>query len=149
MFQSGTGLRRRLCPVARCGRSAGAGPWVESHASAGGTAPASRWGLTDVRLGGARAEVQYLLLQNVETTAASVDVTADLPNGQRETRTYIVGASSRLTLDVGTEFPSAVGATTSLTLTSSGPIVVEASRYWDAAGTHWGAGANVRATPLP
>ena len=125
------------------------GPWVESHASAGATAAAPRWGLTDLRIGGTRNEVHYLMVENVDATAVSVDVTAYLPEGKRETRTYLMDASSRLTLDIGSEFPAAVGGMSSLTINSSGAVVVESSRYWDAAGLHWGAGANLRATPLP
>ncbi len=126
-----------------------AGPWVESHVSAGAVAGARRWGLGDVRSGGARAETQYLLVQNVESHPVSVDVTAYLSDGQRETRIYVVGAAMRLTLDVAAEFPATHGSTANLVIAASGDVVVEASRYWDAAGLHWAAGANLRATPLP
>ena len=60
---------------------------------------------------------------------------------------YVVSAAARLTLDLAAEFPRAVGGTSSLTISGSGAVV--ASRYWDAVGLQWGAGANLRATPLP
>lgn len=130
-------------------RAVPGGPWVESHASAGATIGAQRWGITDVRLGGARSEAQYLLLQNVDVTPVTVDVTLYLDDGTTALRSYVVGAAARLTVDLGGSFPEAAGRVSSAVVTSSGLVVVEASRYWDAEGVRWAAGANVRATPLP
>lgn len=129
--------------------SGGVGPWVESHASAGATAGAYRWGLTDLQVGGARDEAQYVLVQNVDDTAASVEFVVHLEDGRSEIRTFVVAPHSRLTIDVAAEVPAAAGATAGAVITSTGAaVVVEASRYWDAAGVRWGAGTNVRATEL-
>ncbi len=71
------------------------------------------------------------------------------PDGTVETRTYTVAGSSRLTVDVGTDFSTSIGKVSSAIVSAATPIVVEASSYSDADGVTWSAGTNVRATPLP
>jgi hypothetical protein len=124
------------------------GPWVESHASSGETVSGRRWGVTDVRLGGTRNESQYLLVKNVAETPTSLDVTLTLDDGSTVTRSFVVAGGARLTVDLRFSAPEAMGRVASAVVDASDHVVVEVSRYWDAGGTPWGAGTNVKATLL-
>ena len=50
----------------------------------------------------------------------------------------------RVTANTGTS-----GMISSAIVSATTALVVEASTYWDADGTHWSAGTNVRGTPIP
>jgi hypothetical protein len=104
--------------------------------------------VTDVRLGGTRNESQYLLVKNVAETPTSLDVTLTLDDGSTVTRSFVVAGGARLTVDLRFSAPEAMGRVASAVVDASDHVVVEVSRYWDAGGTPWGAGTNVKATLL-
>jgi hypothetical protein len=91
----------------------------------------------------------YLLVQNVSDAETIVTIAVSLPDGTTSTRAYPVAAASRLTVEVGADFPGTSGMVSSAIVSATTALVVEASTYWDADGTHWTAGTNVRGTPLP
>jgi hypothetical protein len=126
----------------------GGGPWIEAHASAGGATGAHTWVLPDLRPGGTLAASQYLFVRNVEAVPTSVEVEV-VVTGQASplVRTYPIPASGRLTLDLATEWPEVDGRVVSAVVRATALVVVEASRYWDAAGLRWGAGVNVPGSP--
>jgi hypothetical protein len=126
----------------------GGGSWIEAHASAGSGAGARTWVLPDLRPGGALAASQYLFVRNLEAVPASIEVAIAVPGQDSPiVRTYPMPASGRLTLDLAAEWPEIDGRVLSAVVRATALVVVEASRYWDAAGLRWGAGVNVLGTP--
>lgn len=127
--------------------------WVEAHNSPGATITAARWiaaaGEATSGVGGADT---YYLIANPGDAPAAVTVTLLLDDGTAEiAKVYDVGARSRFSVDVRSEFPAAVGKRFSAVVTTAPttPVVVEWALYRDALGQFWGAGANALATPVP
>jgi hypothetical protein len=129
------------------------GAWVESHTSNEVGAAARKWAVAEGEAGGTTSAATFLLVANKSSTAGTVNVTLHFDDGTTDQAAYVIGGDSRLTLDVGYEFPSARGKRFSVVLESTGAspvdIVVEKSLYWDVGGVWWAAGVSAPATPLP
>jgi hypothetical protein len=125
--------------------------WQEAHNSFGVTAPALRWGLADIRVGGPRNFATYVLLANPNAVPAEVVVRFLRPVGGALTRTYTLAPTSRFQIWVNEELPElgigVFGA--EVQVSNFQPIVVEKALYWDSEGLVWAGGTNVTATPLP
>jgi hypothetical protein len=78
-----------------------------------------------------------------QTTAANVTVTFLLEDGAPVVKDYVVGASSRLTIDTGA-VPELIGRAfgARIAVTNNMPILVERSMYWSANGVFWAGGSN-------
>lgn len=130
-----------------------AATWTEAHNSPGATTTATRWvAAAGVVSDGPSADATYYLVANPGNLPATVGVTLLFADGTPElTRTFVVGATSRFTLDVRAEFPTAIGRGFSALVETdqSTPVVVEWALYRDALGKMWAGGANALATPLP
>jgi len=126
--------------------------WYEAHASAGATATGTKWALADGEVGGPRETQTYVLIANPATFAGSAAVTLVFEGGGTTTKTFALLASSRFNVDVGAQFPEAVGRRFGTIVESVGampaPIVVERAMYSNAGGVVWAAGTNVVATRL-
>jgi len=69
----------------------------------------------------------FLCIQNPSSQDAVVSVTYMTPNGPVSTPDRVVGANSRLTVDVGQECPD---VDTSIKVQSATPIMAERAMYW-------------------
>lgn len=130
--------------------------WYEAHNSFGVTAAATRWGLAEGRVGsqaGLAGDYQtYILLANPGATAASATLTFLRPDGTTVTRTFPVGATSRVNVAVtgpGSAVPELVNETFGTVIVSDQPIVVERALYASVNGQIFAAGTNATATRLP
>lgn len=128
----------------------GPGAWYEAHSSPGATATGTLWSLAE---GEARGSTRtFLMLANLSDQPAEVGVTLLFEGLAPVTRTFPVPASSRRTLEVGVEFPEAVGRDFGALVESLGAtpaqIVVERATYSDAQGVFWAAGSNQLATRI-
>ena len=95
--------------------------WVEAHNSPGATTTAARWiaaaGEATSGVGGADT---YYLIANPGDAPAAVTVTLLLDDGTAEiAKVYDVGARSRFSVDVRSEFPAAVGKRFSAVVTTA------------------------------
>jgi hypothetical protein len=129
-----------------------ANQWFEAHNSFGTTAPGTRWGIAEGRVGQAQAFQTYILLANASTTdAAQVRVTFLRPNGTTVVKTYTVNPTSRFNVHVNGMVPELVNENFgALVEVTAGPgISVERALYSDALGVTWAAGSNALATRLP
>ena len=130
-----------------------AASWTEAHNSPGATGTAARWvaaagAVTD----GASATDTFYLLANPGAATASAKVTLLYADGTpEESKTFSLGAHSRLTVNARAEFPASVGKGFSALVETDGstPVIVEWAVYGNASGQAWAAGANALATPLP
>jgi hypothetical protein len=129
----------------------GVEPWGESHIGQGVTAAASRWALAEGRTGGPLNFHTYVLLGNPGAQPAEVTVEFLPTSGAPISKTYVVPALSRYTIDVTSEAPEIQDRSfvTLITTAADRPIVVERSLYWDGAGLTWAGGSNAVATRLP
>jgi hypothetical protein len=125
--------------------------WKEAHNSVGVTDPALRWGISDGRIGGARAYQTYILLANPNTVPAEVQVRFLKAGAAPVVRTLTLPATSRtniasgdLVADLGEGVFSA-----DVQVLNFQPIVVEKAMYWNSGTEVWAAGTGVVATPLP
>jgi subtilisin-like proprotein convertase family protein len=125
--------------------------WKEAHNSVGVTDPALRWGISDGRIGGARAYQTYILLANPNTVPAEVQVRFLKAGAAPVARTLTLPATSRtniasgdLVADLGEGLFSA-----DVKVLNFQPIVVEKAMYWNSGTEVWAAGTGVVATPLP
>ncbi len=126
------------------------GSFTDGYATAGATATATRWGLAEGRVGGARAFETFLLFANPSSQEAQITVTYLPEGGAPLERTYVVPAASRFSVDVRNVVPELQDAIfgARIDVTNDVPIAVERSMYWNADGVRSG-GTNVGATPLP
>ena len=126
--------------------------WNEAHASAGATSTGVRWALAEGEAGGARATETYILVGNASASDGSVRVTLFFEDGSTATKMFPSAANSRINVNVGVEFPSAVGRRFGAIVESVGatpaPIVVERSVYSAVGGVPFVAGTNAVATKL-
>lgn len=127
--------------------------WFEAHNSAGATVTGTRWALAEGEVGGPRNTDTYVLIANTSTTPGSALVTLRFEDGTSATKTFPLPASSRVNVDVRSEFPQqAVNKRFAVTVESVGnnpaQIVVERAMYSDANGVPWAAGTNALATRL-
>jgi hypothetical protein len=127
------------------------GPWYGSHNSAGLTELSTSWGLAEGEVGGAKGVSTYVLLANPGGADANVTLTFYRENGAAPlTTTRTVAAGSRLTVDCGAgDIGLGSGEKFGVVVSSSQPIAVERSIYWDTGGQLWGSGTNETGTKLP
>jgi subtilisin-like proprotein convertase family protein len=124
--------------------------WQEVHNSFGVTAPALRWAVADVRVGGPRGFQTYILLANPGSTPAEVEVRFLRPGQAPIVRSYQLLPTSRhnvLANEVTELGDGEWGA--EIQVLNYQPIVVEKALYWDANGITWAGGTNVTGTRLP
>jgi hypothetical protein len=108
------------------------------------------WDLAEGRDGGEHKFHPYILLANPQTRAAKVTVTFLREDGAPVMKDYVVGASSRLTIDTG-ELPELNDRAFSarIAVTNGMPILVERSMYWSANGVAWAGGSNSGGVLVP
>ena len=133
------------------GTGEGVSPWGEAHNSFGVTTPGPRWALAEGRAGGPLEFRTYILIANPGSVPTTATVTYLPETGAAITRTYAVGATSRATVDVGSDVPQLVGQRfgAAISASSNVPIIVERSMYWNGAGLFWSGGTNAVGIPLP
>jgi YVTN family beta-propeller protein len=126
--------------------------WQESHTSAGVTAPGTRWGLAEGRVGGADHAQAYILVANPQPVVADVTVTFLRTDGTTIVKSFTIQPTSRFNIAVtgpGGMVPDLVDEAFGGLIESTQPIFVERSMYSDANGVTWAAGTNATATRLP
>jgi hypothetical protein len=128
-----------------------ASQWIEAHDSFGVTATATKWGLSEGRVGGPEGFDTFILLANPTATPAALQVTYIRETGSPVVKTYTVGATSRLNIWVNAEVPELVneafGAV--IEVTNGVPIAVERALYNTSGGVALASGTNATAVKLP
>ncbi len=126
--------------------------WAEAHDSAGSTATGELWALAEGEQGGPRAVETYILVANTSATDGRARVTLVFEDDTTAQQEFTLPANSRVNVNVGADFPQAMGRRFGAIVESLGAtparIVVERAMYSDAAGVHWAAGTNAVATRL-
>jgi Fibronectin type III domain len=123
------------------------GPWHGGHNSVGTTTLGTRWGLAEGEVGGVDGAQTFVLLANPGAAAASVTLTYYREGAAAFNVSRTVAARSRVTVSA-----SEVGLANEkfgVVVTSTQPIAVERSIYWNYLGAMWTSGTNETATPLP
>jgi hypothetical protein len=130
--------------------------WWEARDAFGATQPGTLWALGSGEVTGPpTSAATYVLVANTSAWEASVRVSVVFGDGTpAELRTFLVNPTSRFNVDVGAEFPGAVGKRFGVVVESvptatdgAAQIVVEGARYHnDTAGVVWAAGADALAT---
>jgi hypothetical protein len=126
--------------------------WYEGHNSFGVTATATRWGLAEGRVGGARGAQSYILLANPGTETAAITIRFLRTSGAPLVKTFTVPGSRRFNVAIagtGSDVPELIDEEFGAVIESTQPIVVERALYTNANGVIWAAGTNAAATPLP
>jgi hypothetical protein len=125
------------------------GPWYGSHNSLGLTELATRWGLAEGQVGGPQSASTYILLANPGTTAADVTLTFYRESALAPfTITRTVPPGTRMTIDCAAEALSN-GERFGAVVSSTQPIAVEHSMYWNTGAKLWGSGSNETGIKLP
>ncbi len=123
--------------------------WREAHNSIGTVDPALRWGVSDIRVGGARAAQTYVLLANPNPAPAEVRVRLLRSGAAPIVQTYTLQPTSRTNI-FAADLAGADGTySMDVQVLNYQPIVVEKALYWNAGADVWAAGTGVVATPLP
>jgi hypothetical protein len=125
--------------------------WYEAHNSFGVSAPWTKWGLAEGRVGGDDEFQTYILLANPGDTAAAVTIQFLRESGAPFTKTFTVDPQRRFNVATGpgTEVPELNDERFGAVITSTQPIVVERALYANANGVVWQAGSNAAAARLP
>jgi hypothetical protein len=128
------------------------GNWYESHASAGETTPALRWGLAEGRVGGTSSAQTFILIANPGASAAAITATFLRTDGTTLVKTFTVQPTSRFTIgvtgDAAGQVPELVDESFATVITSTEPVIVERSLYTSANGPIWTAGTSSTGTRL-
>jgi hypothetical protein len=136
------------------------GPWADGTSTFGTTAPGSRWGFAEGRVGGPRAFHTYVRVLNpFFQLDANVNVTFLTSEGKTIVQPYTVPGIANpvsienpnfITIDVNT-IPGLDGESFGILVESTNgvSIVTERSMYWDANGVFWAAGLTTAGTRLP
>lgn len=107
------------------------------HESAGVTAPATDWFLAE----GATGDYfdLFILIENPNSSPASVEATYLLVNGTTVVKTYPVAANSRFNIWVDLEGPELANAAVSTRLRSLNGVsfIVERSMWWPFGSANW------------
>lgn len=105
------------------------------QSSLGADAPAVEWNLAEGSTGGdaAGAFETWVLVQNPGDAEARVVLTYMTPEGEKAGPVVMVGAGSRVSVNVAETVAGNWNVSTKVT--SSVPVVAEAAVYWNAAGT--------------
>jgi len=129
-----------------------AATWQEAHVSVGASQTGTRWAVAEGELGGAAGVETYILIANTSAATGTARVTLLFEDGTTAARTFALTASSRFSVNVAADFPSAVGRRFGAVIESTGAtparIVVERAMYSNAGGIVWAAGTNALATRL-
>jgi hypothetical protein len=72
----------------------------------------------------------FLLIANPNEAGASLTMTYLPASGVPVTKTHVVAAHQRLTINIATEDPALESAAVSTHVTSDQPVIVERSQYW-------------------
>ena len=97
------------------------------------SSPASTWYLAEGYTGGSFDT--YILVQNPNGSAATVDVTFMNQGLSNVSKQYTVGANTRYTINANTE--NGTDKSFSTKVTSDQNIIVERAMYWDGGGISW------------
>ena len=124
--------------------------WTGAHSSVGANVVSQTWGLAEGRVGGPEHFQTYILLANVGLVGATTTIRFVPEDGTPFDRVFIVPALSRVTVGIGpgTDVPELQDRGFGAYITSTAPIAVERSMYWDANGVVWAAGTNALGTPF-
>jgi hypothetical protein len=125
------------------------GVWRESHSSPGEVGGAPNWILAEGEQGLGLSSSTYVIIANLSASANTVEVKVLLEGGGSAVTSVVVPALSRVTIDVGASFPSAVNrrfATTVRSTSGPGQLLAERSLYWTANGIGFAAGTNAFGT---
>jgi Ca2+-binding RTX toxin-like protein len=105
------------------------------HESAGVNAPATEWFLAEGATGS--FFTTFVLLANPGATDATVSLTFLPTTGLPVTRTHVVQAGRRLTLNIAAEDASLATGAVATQVTSTQPILVERAQYWPSSPDRW------------
>jgi hypothetical protein len=121
--------------------------WTGAHSSVGAKAVSDTWGLAEGRVGGPNHYQTYVLLANVGLVEAIATIRFVPEGGAFFDRVFVVPALSRVTVAIGPgmDVPELQDVGFGAYITSTAPIAVERSMYWDANGVIWAAGTNTAA----
>lgn len=126
--------------------------WLESHTSAATDQTGTLWAVADGQFAVTDWTQTFVAVANISAIAASVRIRLVMDDGTLVEKTYPMPAQSRLTVDVGRDFPSAAFHRFSVLAESVGSspaqLVVEESTYSTVGDVVWPAGANLGATRL-
>jgi hypothetical protein len=126
--------------------------WFEAHDSVGQAEAGTHWGLAEGRVGGPQNHQTYILLADTGTNQAGSFVTVRFirEHGPLVTKQFRLARFGRLTIHVGSaQVPEITVGAFGVEITSSAPIQVERSMYFDSGSQVWAAGTNATATRLP
>jgi hypothetical protein len=108
-------------------------PFYEGSVALGSTVTGMAWGIGEGAEAGALNESTFVLVSNGNASTANVRFTVVYDDGTAsEQKEFPMAATSRLTVRIATDFPSAVGKRFSVlveSLTAGAPITVEYARY--------------------
>lgn len=124
------------------------GPWYGAHNSLGITSLRTRWALAEGEVGGTDGASTFVLLANPGTASATVTLTFYRESGAPIAVTRTLAAGSRQTVpaaSVGLGSAERFG----IIVSSTQPIAVERSIYWNYLGQIWSSGTNETGTPIP
>jgi hypothetical protein len=126
--------------------------WYEAHNSPGETGTGTRWAFAEGEVGGPLDKDTFILVANTSSSPGAATVTLLFETGAVLAKTINLRPSSRTTLSVRTDFPSAVGRRFGAIVESVGApaaqIVVERAMYWSVGGSFWAAGTDALATRI-
>jgi hypothetical protein len=126
----------------------GGGPWYEAHNSVGLSEIGTEWALAEGEVGGPGAAESFILLANPGSKPADVTLTFYREGARAPlTLTRYVAANSRITVPAS-KAGFASGERFGAMITSTQPIAVERSVYWNSGGVLWGSGTNETGTLL-
>jgi hypothetical protein len=124
------------------------GPWYGASNSVGITTLRTRWALAEGETGGADGASTYVLLANPGATAATATLTFYRESGPPITVTRTIGAASRQTV-AASDIGLGSGERFGVVVSSTQPIAIERSLYWNYRGQPWKAGTNETGTAIP
>jgi hypothetical protein len=118
------------------------GIWRESVNTPGESGGYPNWALAEGEQGFAQGAATYLSIANTSGFADTVQVKVLVEGGSTLTQNFVVGALSRLTVDIGVSFPGAANQRFGTLVRSLGgaQVVAERVTYWNANGLTWAVG---------
>jgi hypothetical protein len=126
--------------------------WTEAHNSPGATATGTEWAMAEGEVGGAQGAETYILIANTSSAAGSARVILYFEDGTSVQRDFSLLPRSRRSINVSSDFPTAVGKRFGSRVQSLGAtpaqIVVERAMYTSPGGVVWAAGTNALAARL-
>jgi hypothetical protein len=113
-------------------------PFREGSVALGTTSTGALWAIGEGAEAGANDESTFVLVSNGSSSAGTVRFTVVYDDGTAsEQREYSMPATSRLTVRIGSDFPTSAGKRFSVmveSLTPAAPITVEYARYQSVGG---------------